>query len=129
MGSRVSLCLLIALLGSAAGCSKDPASLVGPVEELASIEGLLVDADPSKAARFRGGAQEAQSVARILLHGKSCEHLKYQVRGSFTLIRKDGRKILVGLMKPNIIEIDDETFTVDMTALMSVVGSLPVTKD
>ena len=127
MRSRVALSLL--LLWSAAGCSKSPGSLVGPVEDFTSIEGLLVAADPSKVTTFRAGAQEAQSVARILLRGKSCEHLKYQVRGSLTLIRKDGRKILVGLMKPDIIEINEETFTVDMTALMSVVGSLPATKD
>lgn len=129
MGTRVASCLLIAVLWSAAGCSKSPGSLIGPVEELASIEGFLSGADPSKDLKFRGGAPEAQSVARILLHGRSCEHLKYQVSGALTLIRKDGRKILVGLMKPKIIEINDETFTVDMTALMSVVGSLPAAKD
>ncbi len=121
---RASIVLFSAALLSAGGCSKSAESLIGSIDQIASVEGELFSGSPSKSVPIRGSTAEAQTIARILIQGKSCEHLKYQGSGYFTLICKDGRKIGVELMKPNIIEISDNTFIVDMTALMSLLQSL-----
>jgi hypothetical protein len=119
--AKPRMLILVASLALAGACSKSPQSLLGPLDELTAIEGQLFTPSTS----FRAGSAEAQSVARILLRGRSCEDLKAQGAAAFALIRKDGRKISVDVTKPgSVVRVDGTAFSVDMPALMSLLKSL-----
>lgn len=113
--------LPLLVLVAVAGCRPKSPVLGGSLDDLSSLEGRMVEGTPPPS--FMGGKAEAQAIARIVLAGRSCETLKYQGLAWIELIFADGRRQSIGVTRPKpIILIGDDAYTVDMAALLAVLG-------